>query len=224
MLTGMPAASDLRDAWFAPDGAAPPALARKHRIAQHVRALIDGVVGLDPDESDPDELDDIEQLAQALVARVQALPDLRRHGSLAAAPAPTGALVERSPVSGRGNPLAVPLRYRFDGALTTAWATFSSAYEGPPGAVHGGYVAAALDEVLGVAQIAAGAAGFTGTLTVRYRRPTPIRQRVDYEAGVGELRGRKLTMWARSTAGGTVVAEAEGLFIAQTRFGLPPEG
>ena len=47
-------------------------------------------------------------------------------------------------------------------------------YEGPPGAVHGGIVAAYLDEVLGAAAArAAGKPSVTGELTVRYVKPVP---------------------------------------------------
>jgi uncharacterized protein (TIGR00369 family) len=48
------------------------------------------------------------------------------------------------------------------------------AYEGPPGAVHGGIVAAYLDEILGGAVVrATGKVAVTGELTVRYVRPAP---------------------------------------------------
>jgi acyl-coenzyme A thioesterase PaaI-like protein len=47
-------------------------------------------------------------------------------------------------------------------------------YEGPPGAAHGGIVAAYLDEILGGAVVrATGKIVVTGELTVRYVRPTP---------------------------------------------------
>jgi uncharacterized protein (TIGR00369 family) len=47
-------------------------------------------------------------------------------------------------------------------------------YEGPPGAVHGGIVAAYLDEILGGAAVrATGKIAVTGELTVRYVRPAP---------------------------------------------------
>ena len=47
-------------------------------------------------------------------------------------------------------------------------------YEGPPGAAHGGIVAAYLDEVLGGAVArATGKASVTGELTVRYVKPVP---------------------------------------------------
>ena len=43
--------------------------------------------------------------------------------------------------------------------------TLGPVYEGPPGHVHGGLVAAMFDELLGFAQLSG---GFTGTLTIRY--------------------------------------------------------
>lgn len=47
-------------------------------------------------------------------------------------------------------------------------------YQGPPGAAHGGIVAAYLDEVLGGAALqATGRASVTGELTVRYVAPVP---------------------------------------------------
>jgi len=47
-------------------------------------------------------------------------------------------------------------------------------YEGPPGAAHGGIVAAYLDEILGGAVVrATGKISVTGELTVRYVRPAP---------------------------------------------------
>jgi acyl-coenzyme A thioesterase PaaI-like protein len=52
-------------------------------------------------------------------------------------------------------------------------------YEGPPGAAHGGIVAAYLDEILSGAVVrGAGRIGVTGELTVRYRRPVPIERAI----------------------------------------------
>jgi acyl-coenzyme A thioesterase PaaI-like protein len=80
--------------------------------------------------------------------------------------------------------------------------------------VHGGFVIAAFDDLLGVAQAASGTAGFTGTLTVRLVARTPLHERIDYEAGVQERSGRKVTVWGRSTLNGELLAEATGIFIA----------
>jgi acyl-coenzyme A thioesterase PaaI-like protein len=50
-------------------------------------------------------------------------------------------------------------------------------YEGPPGAVHGGIVAAYLDEVLaGAAVHHTGRPYVTGELSVRYVKPTPVER------------------------------------------------
>jgi acyl-coenzyme A thioesterase PaaI-like protein len=80
--------------------------------------------------------------------------------------------------------------------------------------LHGGFVAAAFDDLLGFAQMASGQAGYTGRLTVRMRRPTPLNVRVDYEAAVDAVDGRKIVVSGKATVDGTVVAEADCLFVA----------
>ncbi len=81
-------------------------------------------------------------------------------------------------------------------------------------------MAAAFDDLLGVAQQASGTAGLTGTLTIRMRRPTPLHTPIEYEAGVSKVSGRKIVCWGRSIANGEVTAEAECLFITP-RGGIP---
>jgi acyl-coenzyme A thioesterase PaaI-like protein len=97
---------------------------------------------------------------------------------------------------------------------------FGAAYEGPPGCVHGGFVAAAFDEVLGYAQSLTGNPGMTGTLTVRYRRPTPLHTELRFEAHVDRVEGRKIFALGTLHAGETLCAEAEGIFVSidRTRF------
>jgi acyl-coenzyme A thioesterase PaaI-like protein len=85
-------------------------------------------------------------------------------------------------------------------------------YEGPPGAVHGGIVAAYLDEVLGgAAARATGKVAVTGELTVRYVKPvppeTPLLGRgrlladhgryVDVEGSLEEFSARRVVATAR---------------------------
>jgi hypothetical protein len=214
----MPVPEPVLARWF-PVVADSPERATRHRIADHVRGIAEALVAVDVARAD---LDDVELAAAALRDRLEALPSLRIAGSLTAVAPPDGALVERSPVSGRSNALAMPLNYRFEGERTFASAVFSGAYEGPPGGVHGGYVAAALDEVLGVAQMASGAAGYTGSLTIRYHRITPLRTTIEYEASPAVREGRKITVTARSTAAGVLLSEAEGVFVTQDFLAPPP--
>ena len=87
------------------------------------------------------------------------------------------------------------------------------AFEGPPGYVHGGQVALMFDEALGVANVAAGHAGMTARLSVRYRRPTPLRTELRLEAWTVERQGRRITTVGTLHAGDVLCAEAEGLFV-----------
>lgn len=124
------------------------------------------------------------------------------------------AFFDHSPIIGRANPLAPPLDLAVVDDKVVGRATFGSAYEGPPGAVHGGYVAAAFDELLGMAQSLGGKPGMTGTLTVRYRRPHPLHTAIDFEAELVRVEGRKIFTTGRSYADGELRAEAEGIFIS----------
>jgi acyl-coenzyme A thioesterase PaaI-like protein len=124
------------------------------------------------------------------------------------------AFFDHSPMLGRANPLAPPIELRLDGDRIVGRATFGAAYEGPPGCVHGGFVAAAFDEVLGSTQSLSGAPGMTGRLTVHYRSPTPLHTELRFEAWVESVSGRKILTKGRLRAGDVLCAEAEGLFIS----------
>jgi hypothetical protein len=107
-----------------------------------------------------------------------------------------------------------------DGRRTDGTVTFGTAYEGPPGHAHGGCVAGMFDELLGRSQLRA---GFTGTITITYRRPTPLKQQVDVCAWVDRSDGRKRWVKGTSTLSGVLLCEAEGLFIAP-REGADEQG
>lgn len=119
-----------------------------------------------------------------------------------------------SPFIGLANPMSPPLVLSYDGDAIEADVTFGSAYEGPPGCVHGGYVAAAFDEVLGAAQSLSGTQGMTASLRVDYRSPTPLRTPLRIRAWVERRDGRKIWVTGQMHAGDRLCAEAEGLFIA----------
>lgn len=101
-----------------------------------------------------------------------------------------------------------------DGVLSPI--VVSPEYEGPPGAVHGGIVAAYLDEILGGAVVrATGRPAVTGELTVRYVRPVPSDMPL---LGRGRLvtdHGRYVDVEGslEELEGGRVVATARGRFF-----------
>ena len=99
-----------------------------------------------------------------------------------------------------------------------AWSapvTFGAAYEGPPGCVHGGYVAAAFDEVLGATQSLSGSPGHDRPphrrLPHRRRRCTPSCASWARSSG---SRAARSTRAGSSTPGDRLCAEADGLFIS----------
>jgi acyl-coenzyme A thioesterase PaaI-like protein len=203
--------------WEAAQAPASGAWAQKRRLAAAMRLVIGRLVESNAPE---DELaaaaDGLERYAERLATH----PRLRRLEGFAetATAGDVAAFFDQSPIIGLSNPLAPPVAVRRSGELAAeAHATFGAAYEGPPGCVHGGWVAAAFDEVLGFVQSLAGSPGFTGTLSVRYRKPTPLHTDLRFEARVTGTERRKTFAEGRLYAGDLLTAEAEAIFIAADR-------
>ena len=193
------------------------AWAQKRRLARAMRLVIERLV---PSNAPEEELrraaDGLERYADAL----QAHPRLKHfHGFAESANAgDVGAFFDQSPMIGLANPLAPPITIgRAGERKAVATVTFGSAYEGPPGCVHGGFVAAAFDEVLGYVQSLGGNPGMTARLTVQYRRPTPLHAELLFEGELVRVEGRKIFTVGRCLASGAVTAEAEGLFLSVDR-------
>jgi hypothetical protein len=118
-------------------------------------------------------------------------------------------------VIGLRNAIAPPLTIHHDDDGTRCWSEFSlnSAYEGPPGLVHGGVCALVLDHVLGEAASAGLTKPlFTGTLTVRFVRGTPLG-RLRADAAVERTEGVKSFVSGHLSDGEGITVEAEGIFI-----------
>ncbi|MBF4480108.1 Thioesterase superfamily protein [Rhodococcus rhodochrous J3] len=86
-------------------------------------------------------------------------------------------------------------------------------YEGPAGHVHGGVSALLLDQILGDAARISGYPGMTGTLTIRYRKRTPLGA-LRVEAKLDRVEGRKAFVVGHIADSEGVCVEAEGIFIA----------
>jgi acyl-coenzyme A thioesterase PaaI-like protein len=205
--------SDFEATWAASQAPATGRRAEAHRLANAMRRVIDHLVQVAAPEAD------LKAAAVALeryANRLAKYPVSRTFEGFAetANAGDTHAFFDHSPLIGMANPLAPPIRLAVVGDRVEGRATFGVAYEGPPGHVHGGFLAAAFDEVLGMAQSLTGNPGMTGTLSVRYRRPTPLLTELYFEAKVDRVEGRKIFTHGTVAAGGIVTAEAEGLFIA----------
>jgi hypothetical protein len=185
----------------------------RSRLAEAVRALIDAVMTNDGDDAALllEVAAGAERLAEQLGGGRDAGPGYR--------PRSHGDYLPRSPVVGEASPLAP--RIDWDHSPTAldgkpgieASGTFGAPYEGPPGHVHGGMIALAFDEVLGIANIAAGHPGMTARLTIHYRRPTPLFHELHFRGGVDRVEGRRIMSRAELWDGETLTAQAEGLFV-----------
>jgi Thioesterase superfamily len=118
-----------------------------------------------------------------------------------------------NPVIGVRNPLSPPLTIQRGGGRCWTDFVLGAAYEGPPHHVHGGVSALILDHILGeVASDGLTRPLFTGTITLKYLRGTPLGP-LRSEAWIERVDGIKT--YARgfiSDAEGPTV-EADGVFI-----------
>jgi uncharacterized protein (TIGR00369 family) len=119
-------------------------------------------------------------------------------------------------VCGRDNPcsLKIPF-YLEDSGEVVSHFKLSDHYEGHPGIMHGGVIAAILDEICGRAITSLeGEFMVTSKLDVRYRKPVPINQDLVAKALLVSRRDRVGTAHGEILdAQGTLLAEAEGVYV-----------
>jgi len=124
---------------------------------------------------------------------------------------------DRSFVSGEPDGQRIRIRYGTDErgrAAARVW--FGPGTVGPPGHVHGGAIAAALDETMGVAAWVAGHPVVAGRLAVDFRRMVPLGTVLSVLTEVEPIAGRKVRVTARLGDDGTAHAEAEAVFVQLT--------
>ncbi len=191
-----------------------PRQREQRRLAGQMRTVIDRLVATSaPEEALRFAADSLERLA----AEFDQYPQGSTYEGFAEAANAGGdpaAFFDHSPLIGLANPLSPPVTIRVEGDRIEGRVTFGAAYEGPPGCVHGGYLAAAFDEVLGSAQSLGGRPGMTGTLTVKYRSPTPLHAPLRFTAWVSRVEGRKIFTVGQCHADDLLTAEAEAVFIS----------
>ncbi len=203
-----------------------PAFAQPERaaLATSLRALIDATMTIEAVEAET--LLDIAREVDRLTVR---LGGGRAEGP-GYQPRDHGDYLPRSPIVGEASPLSPRIDWEAVDGAVEGRGVFGAAYEGPPGYVHGGWIACAFDEMLGIANINAGQPGMTARLTIHYRRPTPLFREVRFRAWVDRTEGRRIMSRAEVWADDVLTAEADGVFVqprpelAQQYFGDPHFG
>ena len=193
---------------------APGTWPAKRELADAVRELMHNLAATDAPE---EELLSIAEQVRESARRFAVQPVMDNPPGVAEMSLAAGMEVfrDRSPVVGMANPLAPPaeLVVDHDAKTVTGDVFFGAAYQGAPGCVHGGFVAALFDEALGMATIFSGQPGMTGWIKVSYRSPTPLETPLRISARMDDFTGRKIMTSAELMAGDTLVAEATGLLI-----------
>jgi len=178
------------------------------RLAAAVRALIAATVNLPDETAATDAAEEVESLVARLTPRL-ADPPLSRYPAMDPPPSGASDLMPFDLVLGRLNPIAPPITFTWEGGRSIGRVTFTRPYEGPPGCVHGGMIAAAFDQVLSVANVMAGTAGPTAELTIRYRKPTPLGVEVPPGANVG-VRPEHVRLGSEGVAADVILTEQIG--------------
>jgi len=190
-----------------------PAENARQRLATALRtALQYAATSMADDEPIRQAAELIEQAATHLEPGPHGRP---YHGSAegAVGGVPNG-FTSYSPVTGPLNALASVVNLSAGENEVVADVIYGDAYEGPPGHLHGGLVAAIFDEVLGFAQALSGSPGMTGKLEITYRAPTPLHVPLRVVGRYDRIEGRKIFTTGTIHAGDRLCAEAKGLFIS----------
>jgi len=159
-----------------------------------------------------------EQETAKLRGLAEELRESHAPSSAAASPGYTGMenFYDRSPIVGHANPIAPPasLEHCPEEQCVRGEVEFGKAFEGAPGLVHGGFLAALLDEALGCVTVYSGASGMTGEYTLRFVHPTRIKMPLRFEARFDRREGRKIYVSATLWDGETLTVKATGIFIS----------
>lgn len=122
---------------------------------------------------------------------------------------------DERPFSGRSSPWGLDLDVRREGDEAVARVTLRAAHEGAPGRSHGGIVAALFDDVFGFVLNLRSQPAFTGEISVRYLRGTPVGAPLECRVRATGQERRKLFMAGEliDTRDRTVVATSTATFI-----------
>ena len=119
-------------------------------------------------------------------------------------------------VCGTDNPLGLRLAFSMDEADRSIRTEFTPAreHQGYQDVTHGGLISTVLDEAMTKLAFQLGMDAVTGRLTVRFKRPLMVGEKIIVTGRIVKESGRAIEAEASAVReDGTVVAEAEGLLM-----------
>jgi acyl-coenzyme A thioesterase PaaI-like protein len=173
------------------------------RFVEAVRTLQDHARAADAPDGVITEAADLIEAASKLLARY----DTDEWTS------PSG---RRMDLPNRGSVLGIPADYhKTDDGRIGGTVYFRRFHLGRNGAVHGGCIAQLFDSLLGYTTFRLTSSLYqrTAFLHVDYRKIVPIETKLQVDAGVDGVEGRKMFISGRLLDGEAVLAEANALFV-----------
>jgi hypothetical protein len=194
-------------------------LAQTRRTAALLREVTGLVLSLEQEEPLVDGLiADLERVKADLADLVPA--EAAPRVGAAAASADGRVYVDHAFDIGNYNPCFPAYSMEVEGERAHGSVSFPLPYEGPPGLVHGGFLAVFFDCVVQQHNCEVGVAGKTTSLALRYRRPTPLLTPLTFTLE-RTAAGERIHSSGSLLSGDTMVCEAEVDAIAGVRSNLP---
>lgn len=190
-------------------------------LADAARDLLDAVVATDVDDATR------VRLASVLRDVASELNVARREPVIVLVRNPDGRLDNLTQAGcGPLNPRAPALRFEsfppppdpdapFRSVEVVGRCTLDVSFGGGPGRAHGGVVATIMDEALGRANVAAGVAGMTVAMEVRFRSGASLGAALRVTARCDRIEGRKRFSSGELWQAETLVAEATAVYVTE---------
>ncbi len=196
-----------------------PALEQTERFARVARDVIDLVLRLEQPEARLDQM--IAELEAARHDLTELVPPDPRPRVGEAIDGDGRVYLDHGRDVGAFNPAMPEYELTVDGDRASGTVTFPAIYEGPPGFVHGGFLACFFDAVIQQHNCEVGQAGKTSGLELRYSAPTPLLTELRFEI-VRHADDQRIESTAELFAGDTRCVTAVLRAARGVRANLPP--
>ncbi len=195
-----------------------PPLPQTLTLAPILRRLTGAALSLEHEE---------EGLAQLIEYLVAAEEDLGRHTPADPSPrigpeegADRRVYLDHGRSIGSFNPCFPDYEIRVEGQRASGSVSFPLVYEGPPGYVHGGFLAVFFDCAIQHHNCECGVAGKTTALNLDYRHPVPLLTPLPFEIE-RTSNAKRITSVASIQLDGVVICQATMEAVAGDRSRLP---
>jgi acyl-coenzyme A thioesterase PaaI-like protein len=178
----------LRKIWTIPATITERPWADKRRLARAVHRLASALINT---EATAERLSGWTETVEGLADAVAAEPAISTREAIVNGSYVSRAQehVDRIAFIGHSNPFSPPLQISFLPDRAVGRCSLDEVFQGAPGIVHGGVVAALADQICGAALVSAGESGLTTVLELRYLKPTPLHQPLIFEAWLERSEG-----------------------------------